>query len=370
MEILPGLRPGLAYPSVRVPGLGGAAVVLSTVATPEGLERGLSGMGVDVQLMTPTYSANYGRRPVEANFIERLSQFLWAAASDVQPAVTVEPFSDDEARLSLRVLDSTDFLITLEVEIVAGDKDDTEDVDGLNFETSRAALITAAEDVSALAQRDLKRDAMPPRSARLPLDLIDAAEEKRLTGIYRIGGRLGDSDNAIGVVHYLRLGELSEAEIETSCLTSLLPFCTVAAHGVDAQRWPWVVVVQVLPIRAFTSLQAPWNAVTVAREEIRRAISRLGTIKVLGEYVATREKLIDLIRERGVDRSLIDDWTVEDLLLLGVSELANIPIAELAKGRLTGCAFPDIPHDCPKDVFDCAFGRWQELFFNVEVQDD
>lgn len=370
MEILPGLRPGLAYPSVRVPGLGGAAVVLSTVATPEGLERGLSGMGVDVQLMTPTYSANYGRRPVEANFIERLSQFLWAAASDVQPAVTVEPFSDDEARLSLRVLDSTDFLITLEVEIVAGDKDDTEDVDGLNFETSRAALITAAEDVSALAQRDLKRDAMPPRSARLPLDLIDAAEEKRLTGIYRIGGRLGDSDNAIGVVHYLRLGELSEAEIETSCLTSLLPFCTVAAHGVDAQRWPWVVVVQVLPIRAFTSLQAPWNAVTVAREEIRRAISRLGTIKVLGEYVATREKLIDLIRERGVDRSLIDDWTVEDLLLLGVSELANIPIAELAKGRLTGCAFPDIPHDCPRDVFDCAFGRWQELFFNVEVQDD
>ena len=64
------------------------------------------------------------------------------------------------------------------------------------------------------------------------------------------------------------------------------------------------------------------------------------------------------------------DWETGDLALAAIARVANIPLKQLAVGRLTGCAFPDLEHDCPKDVFDCAFSRWQELRFASHDESD
>lgn len=349
---------------VRLPGLGGASLTLTPTVSPEAMRDGLGVFGVDIQLLTPTYRAVHGRRPVESGFTSRLSRFLWNVASEFHPEISSETFSDDQARLTVEVLDSTEFTVTLRVEVVADDTNGMDDIDGVAFETTRAALITAAEEAEALGQESPPEYGMSIAEPALPLDLFYFPEERRLTGIYRPGKGIAGTDDLIAVFHYLSLDEVSHAEVETSFLAAHLPFCSVIAQGVDARRWPWVIVAQILPVEAHVNLAAPWQAVQVARQELHHAIHRMGGASIHGESAVTQADLVDLIHGRGVDRDLINDWTVEDLVLAGIGELTNAPIKQIAIGRLTGCAFPDLPHDCPGDVFACAFSRWQELLFN------
>lgn len=72
---------------------------------------------------------------------------------------------------------------------------------------------------------------------------------------------------------------------------------------------------------------------------------------------------------RGVNQSLLIDWNVKELVLAAITELTNVPLSQVAAVRLTGCAFPDHPHDCPGDVFVCLFSRWQEMVFNAREPD-
>lgn len=355
-------------PSVRIPGIGGAALILSATPSPAAMAAGLSPMGVDIRLVTPTYEAVYRRRPVQPGFCQRLQRFLWSAASEFTPQ-HLSPFEDDQAGLSIRVLASTDFVITFEVEVVAHENENGDEIDGVNFETSRAAVITASEQVEGLANREDEGILGGWPEPQLPLDLFFTPEGKRLTGIYRLGQGAHFTSEPIAVSHHIRFDEQAQGDVETSLLTSHLPFCSVAAHGVDERRWPWAIVTQILPLYADTEIAAPWDPVEVAREEINSAILHLENADILGESIANRPQLVMLFKSRGVDGSLLDDWTIPELSLAGIAELANAPLPQLAAGRLTGCAFPDIPHDCPKDVFDCAFSRWQELLFNVETQE-
>lgn len=358
----------VAPPTLRIPGIGGAAVTLVATPSPASMDAGLGVMGIDIRLMTPSYGATYARRPVEEGFTHSLRDFLWSAASDFTPE-RLDPFEDQLAGLSIRVLASTDFTVTLELEVIAHESEHGDEVDGINFETSRACLITAAEQVERLAARPNPEDSGGVTEPLLPLDLFYAPEGQRLTGIYRTGRGVGGTTDTVCVTHFLTYSDEAQGDIETSFLTSLLPFCSVAAHGLDQHRRPWVIVAQVLPIDASTAIGAPWDAVQVAREEINRAAQHLVDAAIHGESVATQPQLVNLFQSRGVERSLVVDWTVEELALAGIAELANAPLPRIASGRLTGCAFPDVDHDCPKDVFDCAFGRWQELLFSAQTDD-
>jgi len=321
-------------------------------------------MGVDVSLTTPTYSSTYRRKPVGTDFCQRFRQFLWNAASDFTPQ-HLAPFEDGFAGMSIRVLDSSDLTVTLEVQVVTDEDEGGDDVDGLNFETSRAALITASEDAVGLAVRVDPEEARRMTEPALPLDLLHRPESHRLTGIYRMGRGIRGKD-LVTMNHLIYFPEVSDGALETSVLTSVLPSSSVAAHGVDHQRRPWAIVTQVLPQNAETHVAAPWNAVQVAREEINHAVRQIQEATISGETIATQSQLIDLFQIRGVPRSLIDDWSVEDLALTGIAELTNAGILNIVRGRITGCAFPDVPHDCPKDVLDCTFQRWQEMLFNSE----
>ena len=93
------------------------------------------------------------------------------------------------------------------------------------------------------------------------------------------------------------------------------------------------------------------------------ALAYAATDAILGEGIATRDTLLQELAGQDVPMSLLSDWETGDLALASIARVANIPVKQLAVGRLTGCAYPDVEHDCPKDVFDCAFSRWQELCF-------
>jgi hypothetical protein len=356
-------------PTLRIPGLGGAALTLSAAVSPTALDGGIGPIGVDIKLTTPEYTAEYRRRPVDPDFPGRLRQFLWSAASDFNPQY-LEPFEDGFADLTIRVLASTDFTVTLEVEVVAHEDEDgdSREIDGVHFETTRAALITASERAEELAFRD-EPDTWRITDAEFPLDLLFQPETNRLSGIYRLPTWLYDR-GTLAVTHLIRYDETAQVDVEASFLTSLLPFATAAAHGVDESHQPWVIVTQVLPEEMATNIAAPWDAALAAREEINKAVAQLEGARISGESTATHNELIGLLVGRGVDRSLVEDWTIYDLCLAGMAELTNAPLAAIAQGRLTGCAFPDVPHDCPKDVWDCTFTRWQEDVFNKDGQPD
>lgn len=351
--------------AVRIPGVGGAALTFKATPSPAAIDSGLGATGIDISLMMPTYEATYRRRPVSTDFCDRLQQFLWTAASEFNPQ-ELEPFEDQFADVTIRILASTDFTVTVEVEVIAthDEDDDLDEIDGLGFETTRAALITASEQAQHLADRD-PDDTWWKTEPELPLDLLFRPERQRLTGIYRLPTWL-HSRGTITVTHLVRYEDAAQGELETSFLTSQLAFATVAAHGVDDRHRPWAIVTQTLPEQSEASIASPWQPEIAAREEINQAVARMGGTTIVGESIATRDELIDLFEARGVDRSLVDDWTIYDLALAGIAELTNAPLTALAQGRLTGCAFPDIPHECPKDVWDCAFTRWQEMLFNSQ----
>lgn len=351
-------------PALRIPGIGGAALFVSVAPSPAAMEAGLGVMGVDIRVMTPKYAAVYRRRPVETGFSADLARFLWVAASELTPE-RLDPFEDQQAGLSIRVIASTNFTVTLEVEVIAHENEDGDEIDGLNFETSRAALITASQEAGWLSTRVEADEPTWMTEPLLPLNLFYTPEGQRLTGIFRTGHGVGGTTDTVSITHYIRYNETAQGDVETSFLTSLLPFCSIAAHGVDDLRSPWVIVTQILPMDARSTLAEPWDAIRVARQEVNSAVQQLDDAIITGESVATQQQLVALIESRGVTRALIEDWTVEDLTLAGIAELANAPLPVIAAGRLTGCAVPDIPHDCPKDVFDCAFGRWQEMLFNA-----
>ena len=330
---------------------------------------GRGALGVDIKLMTPGSQMLHTRRPVEDGFADRLGKFLWSAAADFHPEVTLAPFHDSESQFSISVLGSTDFLITLQAEVVADSTNGVDDIDGINFECTRAALITASEQAYAFAGRGEDDWGIWCDEPVLPLDFFVDPAVQRLTGIYRTGRGVVPNGEMVAVTHYIQLGELAQAELEASFLTAHLPFSVIAAHGVNDRRQPWLMVTQILPIKARVDVAAPWNALQVAREEVHRAIACSGDARILGESVAVQEQLVGLLVARGVDQSLLSDWTVEELVLAGITELTNAPLSQVAAGRLIGCAFPDHPHDCPKDVFGCVFSRWQEMLFNAPEPD-
>ncbi len=82
--------------------------------------------------------------------MDRLSRFLFAAAADFHPEVSVATLQDEALGLTLAVVSSTDDRVGLELSIVTDPDADVAEFDGLNFETSRATLAACAQSIRAL----------------------------------------------------------------------------------------------------------------------------------------------------------------------------------------------------------------------------
>ncbi len=154
---------------IRLPGFGGAAVLLRSavvraVDPVTGSPAAQAVLGYDVGLLSPLSHFEYRARPAAPFFADRLSAFLLGAAGDVQPESSVEPLVDDAMGLRIRVVSSDDEKVGLLVAVDRRDGDpdigpdsdavgtdgDGSGSEGLDFETSRAALVKAAHDARFL----------------------------------------------------------------------------------------------------------------------------------------------------------------------------------------------------------------------------
>jgi hypothetical protein len=129
---------------VRVPGYGGAGVFLrKTIAgDPPG------STAVDVWLLGPGFCSAILGRATETMLYPDLAKYLFDAASNARPEQALLAFQDLTAGLSIDVGTSDEARIGLRVRIV--DDPDAPVIDYLeiDFETSRAALVTSAESIA------------------------------------------------------------------------------------------------------------------------------------------------------------------------------------------------------------------------------
>jgi len=340
----------------------GSVVAFDAAANADSVARGIDAVGVNVSLATPERSQVLYRLPVQEGFPERLAEFLGQSASHLGSAESVEAFVDSESGITLSVENSTDFTVLLRI-TVANEDDSAESDSPLEHlvDTSRAALITSREEAFAFADRQWTEDLPfhPPMDG-LPLDLLSSPSQKRLTGVYLSGTRMVGEDDMVLVSHYVRLTTGAQGDVETALIANHLPFCEAAVHGVYEDREPWVLITQLLPADADTGIAQPWDPTTIARDDLHAALANAATARILGEGVATRDLILSRLTSEDVPLSLLEDWETGELALASLATVANIPVKELAVGMLTGCAYPDVEHDCSRDVFDCAFSRWQE----------
>jgi hypothetical protein len=351
---------------VRIPGYDGSTIRFTAVADPDGVAAEQQAMGVTLTLANPHTQQTFDRLPVNPEFPARLAAFLKQSAAHTGSPSDVPAFEDENAGIKIMVQDSTDFtatlVLTLTREPTAGDPRVT--VDWV-VPTGRSSLLTAAEEVPSFAdRRQAVNFSLRRPQVGVPFDLLRVPGQRRLTGVYDSGIGLVGDDDIVLISHHVRLTRDAQGDLETSLIASHLPFCEIAIHGVDEDRHPWALLTQLLPMNTQTDIAAPWDPIIVAREELIAALKHAGTDEILGEVVATRDHLINEITNKGVPADNIDSWEVSDLARACIADIANIPLPDLVAGHLTRCAYPNLEHDCPGDVFACAFDQWQQLRFN------
>ncbi|MDQ1250340.1 MAG: hypothetical protein QG597_4719 [Actinomycetota bacterium] len=140
----------------RLAGFGGAAVYLRTCLVP-GVRAGAEApaMAVDIGFLSPETRRHVLARLVNGDLPARLSEFLISAAAEEHPELSVPALQDDLAGLVITVESSTDSRVCLNWSLVEDLEAEVRDFDGLNFETSRAALVSASQEAALLADGGL-----------------------------------------------------------------------------------------------------------------------------------------------------------------------------------------------------------------------
>ena len=136
---------------VRIAGAGGAGFFIEPLVLPD-REQGLS-LGLDIALLSPDRLVSYLARRVPGEFPERLSRFL-REASIADEGGSTDAFEEPQAGLLITVTPMDGMWVEFEVRIAQNLDDDVMEFDGLNFETSRASLLIAAEAAAGLAGSD------------------------------------------------------------------------------------------------------------------------------------------------------------------------------------------------------------------------
>lgn len=139
---------------VRLPGYGGAALTIQAGLGCAGWQDlDSTGPVLDVGLVDPTRHVRYLARPYSPDALARLAEFLLAAAGEQHPEVTVPSYQDLALGLGLAVVQSDASWIELDVVVAKAPGEDLLDPDAMNFRTSRAAAVAAAQQAADLATR-------------------------------------------------------------------------------------------------------------------------------------------------------------------------------------------------------------------------
>lgn len=133
----------------RLPAFGGAGVFLRSQIRPMGGSDSPR-LALDLMLLSPDVHTWYLSRTPGPGFIDRLAAFLFGAAADFHPERSIPTLDDPGMGFALSVVSSTEERVCLDLGIVTDLGAAVAEYDGLNFETSRAALAACAHSVRAL----------------------------------------------------------------------------------------------------------------------------------------------------------------------------------------------------------------------------
>ena len=136
---------------LRIAGAGGAGFFIEPLVLP-GREQALS-LGLDIALLSPDRLVTYLARRVPEEFPERLSRYF-REASVADEGGSTDAFEEPQAGLLITVTPIDGMWVEFEVRIAQNLDDDVVEFDGLNFETSRASLLIAAEAAAGLSGSD------------------------------------------------------------------------------------------------------------------------------------------------------------------------------------------------------------------------
>lgn len=189
-------------------------------------------------------------------------------------------------------------------------------------------------------------------------NLAPLAEGSRLTHVWdnrRISQeRTGQTVSA----HFVRLPQDQHADIESDFVSSHLPFSLGGAAGVLPDGEPWLLVLQ--QAAAFSGAPLSMSEeMGILHHALWRAMS-FNPGAETGRGMAWRREDLAAYRDRGVELTSLELWTVGDLVTGLLAECCGSALVSLADRFISGCAFPSETHACQHDVFLDIFARWQQ----------
>jgi hypothetical protein len=108
-------------------------------------------MAMDFGFLSPQTRRHILARPVNGDLPAQLAEFLFAVAAAEYPEQSVPALQDEVAGLVVSVESSADDRVCLDWSLAEDLEAEVREFDGLNFETSRAALVSASQEAALLA---------------------------------------------------------------------------------------------------------------------------------------------------------------------------------------------------------------------------
>ncbi len=141
--------------AVRVPGYGGAAVFIDCHLAPGSLVGSdAPELVFDVGFLSPEVFLQYFHRRADPELASLLGDFFLRAAGDFYPEQSLPTLTDERMGLQLSVQSSSEDRVTIDASIIPDMAAAVTEPEGVNFETSRAALVSCAHAAARLAGDD------------------------------------------------------------------------------------------------------------------------------------------------------------------------------------------------------------------------
>ena len=179
----------------------------------------------------------------------------------------------------------------------------------------------------------------------------------RMTGIWQAAVDLDTDTELVATASLVRFGRDQHDQLEADFMGSHLPFHFGGFHGVGPDGHPWAMMLQVAPSAA-ADLVGSDSVYWPMSDGLERALHYNWEAELLSDRGLRRWDLVDIYAERGIDPTSVEDWTVPELMLGLLAECCYLPLGQIVTGRTVQCAFPDIDHECQRDVFSDVFARW------------
>jgi len=396
-------------PLLRLAGNGGAALFMRAHVTPAPETSPVAArLSVDIGVMGPDFRHFVLGRPADVTLPGKLHEFFLSAATEDYPELTLPSFQDVAAGVSISVVESDGKQIAFDVKIADDIEAANTDFLELNFEVSRASLVSAAQAAGRLAVfqsptsvfGSMRNDwawfwdhgdeaGEPGAIGSSPLlhSMFPLPEGSRMTGVWT-KNPLADDPMDIVLFAFVDLGEDQDPATESDFLTSHLPNCIGGFYGVYPGGEPWLVVI----LKGAMNLVHEFEADIVAEGEMALVDGLMramhfnydaglayaehggpGILRGQGAGGDCFWSLTDLhlaYRMRGVPDEPIAEWTATQLVWGLLAETCNMPLTQVAAGHAGGCAFPNDEHACEHDVFGDVFVAWTEGTLRKPESDD